>query len=73
MNGQCVSIFFLFVHFFLKRYHISMVRKCIFWVNQENIKLFEFLRGEHGLLIMIKKNSSALCGKLNIFFQAPCS
>lgn len=44
-----------------------------FLVNQENIKLFEFLRGEHGLLIMIKKNSSALCGKLNIFFQAPCS
>lgn len=42
-----------------------------FLVNQENIKLFEFLRGEHGLLIMIKKNSSALCGKLNIFFQVP--
>lgn len=53
MNGQCVSIFFV-CSFFLKPYHISMVRKCIFFlVNQENIKLFEFLRGEHGLLIMI--------------------
>lgn len=62
---------FFVCSFFLKRYHISMVRKCIFLVNQENIKLFEFLRGEHGLLIMIKKNSSALCGKLNIFFQVP--